>query len=34
MNFVILKEKLEDLGIKPDEHEHKLIYCLTNFDEE
>jgi hypothetical protein len=27
-----LKEKLEELGIKPDEHEHKLIYCLTNFD--
>jgi hypothetical protein len=27
-----LKQKLEELGVKPDEHEHKLIYCLTNFD--
>jgi len=27
-----LKKKIEELGINPDEHEHKIVYCLTNFD--
>ena len=30
MEFISLK--IEELGLKIEEHEHKLIYCLTNFD--
>ena len=30
MEFI--SEKIEELGLKTKEHDHKLIYCLTNFD--
>jgi len=30
MEFI--KKKIDELGIEVEEHEHRLIYCLTNFD--